>query len=114
MAEVVGFAMFGVGGEVFAEVADDAVGVERASRAGDLLHSTVDVGAALAQVQEFASGVLDRFRSPPRAPDSVEVEFGIKLSAAAGVVIAQTGAEAHLKVKLTWTKPAEEQDDADT
>ncbi|KAF2413332.1 hypothetical protein B1729_10295 [Microbacterium sp. B35-04] len=114
MAEVVGFAMVGGEGEVYVEVKDDDVGVARASRGGELLHSAVDVGAALGKVEEFTTGVLERFRSLPRPPDSVDLEFGIKLSAAAGVVIAQTGAEGHLTVKLSWTKPAKGQDDADT
>jgi hypothetical protein len=33
------------------------------------------------------------------------VEFGIRLNAAAGAVIARTQAEGHLQVKLTWTSP---------
>jgi hypothetical protein len=112
MTEVVGFSMDGVG-EIFAEVPDNDVGVERASRGGDLLHSTVDVEAALDQVRQFASGVLDKFRTLPRPPDSVDLEFGLKLNASAGVVIARTEAEAHLSVKLTWTKQAREEDSAD-
>jgi len=113
MSEVVGFVMEGVG-EVFAEVPDNDVGVDRASRGGDLLYSTVDVGAALDQVQQFSSAVLDKFRTLPRPPDSVDLEFGLKLSAAAGVVIARTEAEAHLSVKLTWIKQEQEQDSAGT
>jgi len=31
------------------------------------------------------------------------VEFGVKLTAAAGVVLASAGGEAHLKLTLTWT-----------
>jgi len=113
MAEVVGFAMVGGGGEVFVEINDDDVGVERASRAGEVLHSAVDVGAALGKVEEFTTGVLERFRNLPRPPDSVDLEFGIKLSAAAGVVIAQTGAEGHLTVKMTWNRPTKDKDDAE-
>jgi hypothetical protein len=111
MSEVVGFAVEGVG-EIYAELPDNDVGVARASRGGDLLHSTADVDGALDQVKTFASGVLDKFRTLPRQPDEVELEFGLKLNAAAGVVIARTEAEAHLTVKLTWSKPSPDQDDA--
>jgi len=37
-------------------------------------------------------------------PTSVEVEFGIKLNGEVGALIAKTGAEAHLNVKLSWNK----------
>ena len=36
------------------------------------------------------------------APDQKEIEFGIKLNAEAGALIAKTSAEAHFTVKLTW------------
>ena len=35
-----------------------------------------------------------------------EIEFGVKLNAAAGAVIAKTSAEGHLTVKLTWSRSA--------
>jgi hypothetical protein len=36
------------------------------------------------------------------APDQSEIEFGIKLSAEAGVVVAKTAVEGHFNIKLTW------------
>ena len=36
----------------------------------------------------------------------VEIEFGVKLSAEAGALIARTAADAHLTVKLTWSPGA--------
>jgi hypothetical protein len=38
-------------------------------------------------------------------PDSVEIEFEVKLTADAGVVIAKAGSETSLKIKLGW-KPS--------
>jgi hypothetical protein len=35
-------------------------------------------------------------------PDSVSVEFGIKLSASAGVIAASGGGEADCKISMTW------------
>jgi len=35
-------------------------------------------------------------------PDSVRVEFGIKLSASAGVIVASGGDEADFKISMTW------------
>ncbi len=35
-------------------------------------------------------------------PDSVGVEFGIKLSASVGVIAASGGGEADFKISMTW------------
>lgn len=47
---------------------------------------------------------MANFREMEVRPDEVQVEFGVKLSAQAGAVIAKTGVEGHLKIKLTWTR----------
>jgi hypothetical protein len=39
-------------------------------------------------------------------PDKVEVEFGVKLNADAGVILASAGAEANYTVTLTWRHKA--------
>jgi len=38
-------------------------------------------------------------------PEEVKVEFGLKLEAEAGAVIAKTGVEGHFTVSLTWPTP---------
>ena len=37
-------------------------------------------------------------------PNEIQFEFGIGFSATAGAVIAKAGAEANIKVTLTWKK----------
>jgi hypothetical protein len=39
-------------------------------------------------------------------PDEITVEFGIKMSAKAGAVIASADAEANFTIKISWKKPA--------
>ena len=56
-------------------------------------------GAAMSALHTFRTQVLD-----PDRPDQIELEFGVKLSAVAGAVIAKTAAEGHLTVKLTWSR----------
>jgi len=41
------------------------------------------------------------------APDEVQVEFGIVLSAEAGAVLAAASAGANYKVTMTWKRPPE-------
>jgi hypothetical protein len=42
----------------------------------------------------------------PAVPSTVELEFGVKFSVEAGAVIARTGVEGHLKVKVVWESQA--------
>jgi Trypsin-co-occurring domain 1 len=59
---------------------------------------------AMARVRAAAVSALRTFRDESLNPDEVCLEFGIKLNAAAGAVIASTSAEGHLAVTLTWTR----------
>ncbi|MGW1145278.1 CU044_2847 family protein [Streptomyces sp. NPDC002454] len=58
--------------------------------------------ASLAGVGAAASAALRVFRDGSLAPDSVEIEFGVKLTAETGAVIVRGGAEGHLLVRLSW------------
>jgi len=37
-----------------------------------------------------------------KKPNETEIEFGLKIDAAAGAVFAKAGAEATFNIKLTW------------
>lgn len=69
----------------------DAVG-----EAGDTLRDAVD------RVRPAVQDILDSLRSIPRRPDRITLEFGVKVTAEAGVVIARTSAEAHFTVGMEW------------
>ncbi|MBY8844813.1 CU044_2847 family protein [Streptomyces sp. SP2-10] len=57
---------------------------------------------ALDGVRAAAAAALRVFRDGSLRPDTVEIEFGVRLSAEAGAVIAKGSAEGHLVVKLSW------------
>ncbi|GHJ47139.1 hypothetical protein Cs7R123_44810 [Catellatospora sp. TT07R-123] len=89
------------GAELVVEVDDDAPGLERISRdSHGVAQATRDLEAALAQVQPSLRRVVAMVRS--LSPDSHEVEFGLKLNAEAGAVIAKTSIEGHFVVRMTW------------
>lgn len=67
-----------------------------AQRSAAALDSAMDAIRSMAARINSTTGTLTQ------RPSAVEVEFGIKLDAAAGALIARTGAEAHIVVKLTW------------
>ncbi|AVV42776.1 CU044_2847 family protein [Streptomyces sp. ID05-04B] len=58
---------------------------------------------ALEGVRAAAESALRVFRDGTLQPDGVEIEFGVKLSAETGAIIAKGTAEGHLVVKLTWS-----------
>ncbi|MEU3920937.1 CU044_2847 family protein [Streptomyces sp. NPDC029004] len=58
---------------------------------------------ALQGIRSAAESALNVFREGSLKPDAVELEFGVKLTAEAGAVIAKTAVEGHLTVKLSWT-----------
>jgi hypothetical protein len=61
---------------------------------------------ALETVRPVASAILSKLQSGLTTPaDAVEVTFGLKLSAEAGVVFSSVGGEVNFEVKLTWNKP---------
>jgi hypothetical protein len=94
------------GSSLLVEVDDQEPGIQRASRGDDLIiqakHSLDD---ALDHIQAMATLTLTKLQDLPRRPDDLEVEFGVRLNAEVGAVIAKTQAEGHLKVKLAWRKP---------
>jgi hypothetical protein len=60
--------------------------------------------AALEKVRSAAEGILDQLRSLAQPPDEVAVEFGVKMSAETGAIIAKASGEANFKINLTWKK----------
>ncbi|MFD5268731.1 CU044_2847 family protein [Streptomyces sp. NPDC058335] len=66
---------------------------------------------ALEGVRSAAESALRVFRDGALRPDGVEIEFGVKLAAETGAIIAKGTAEGHLIVRLTWSPPADRPQD---
>ncbi|MBB2914439.1 hypothetical protein FHS43_005751 [Streptosporangium becharense] len=107
MTELVRFDLGGLGGgegSVIVEL-DPEPGVERLSlKDGDFAQAKASFENALASVRDAASSALRQFRTMAVPPDEVEIQFGIKLSASAGAVIAKTATEGHFDVKIKWQR----------
>ncbi len=90
------------GGSVLVEVNEapyeDAVG-----RGQDIVDQVgISFDRALSGVRSAAEAALGQFQQMTRRPDELEITFGVKLDAQMGAVIARTGVEGQLEVKLTW------------
>ncbi|MEU8800314.1 CU044_2847 family protein [Spirillospora sp. NPDC048819] len=93
-------------GTVVVETDDREPGFQSVSRAGDMIHDAAGrFEDAFQSVRDAAETALAALRGGALDPDAVELEFGVKLNAAAGAVIAKTSVEGHLKVKMTWGRP---------
>ncbi|WP_326836824.1 CU044_2847 family protein [Amycolatopsis rhabdoformis] len=107
MTELARFPLEG-GGDVVVEVGPAAPGTARVGRREDVLADAREsFETALASVRDAAAAALGQFRDMTRAPDEVEIKFGVKLSAEAGAVIAKTGVEGQLEIKLKWRRDGE-------
>jgi hypothetical protein len=69
--------------------------------------AVVEAGESLEQVLgqlgPGVKGIVSQLRAAADWPDEVEIEFGVKLSADANVIIARTGGEANFRIALKWS-----------
>jgi Trypsin-co-occurring domain 1 len=92
------------GGWVLVEV-DVPPGVSRAGRAsGVLREARTTFEKAVGDVRDAAAAALAQFTTMTRAPDEIELKFGLKLDAEANAVIARTGVQGQIEVKLRWCR----------
>ncbi|WP_220450193.1 CU044_2847 family protein [Streptomyces alboniger] len=83
--------------------------VSRRGEGGEVHEVEGRFEAALGHVRGAALSALRTFRGRALNPDAIELEFGVKLTAAAGAVIAKTSTEGHLTVRLTWSRESASQ-----
>ncbi len=94
------------GSSILVEVEEnEAGGIIKASRADDAVtKANKTFEEAMDKVKPAASAIIAKIRGLSDAPDEVEVQFGLKLSAEAGAFVAATGVEANYTVTLKWKK----------
>jgi hypothetical protein len=93
------------GGSVIVEAEGQAGDVTRGLRPSDLPVQTKDTfEAALARVQPAAIAIVDRLRHVADAPDEIEVEFGVQLSAEFGAFVAKASGDANFRISLRWKR----------
>lgn len=98
---------FGTGpSAIVVEVAENDYGVERVSRAdGGVIDAGKSLQNAISGVQPTLEEIIKTVKGV--APKQWEIEFGIKLNAEAGVVVAKTAVEGHFMIKLSWNDQRE-------
>ncbi len=93
------------GGSIFVEVEDlkQERGAVEVARPGEAVaKAALTFEDAFDKIKPAAGSLIEKIRSLSDAPDEVEVEFGLKLDAEVGAIIATTGLEANYKITLRW------------
>jgi hypothetical protein len=90
------------GGSLLLEAAGTgAAGPVKASRGGDAVHALHDsLRKQLHPAIQASREIIEELRDT--GPDDVTIEFGIKLVAGLGALVATSKAECHFKVTLRW------------
>lgn len=93
------------GGSITVEVEEGPRGTLRSARpdevvatAGRTLEATVE------RIGPASRAIVGKLKELAEPPDEIGVEFGMKLNAEAGVIIARTSGEANFKISLTWKR----------
>lgn len=82
----------------------EGAGPEKIGRRDGALVSKLDqsLDEALVSVRPAAEAVVNTFRT--LSPDATQVEFGLRIDAQAGAVLARAGIGTHFIVTLNWSQ----------
>ena len=58
----------------------------------------------LSGIKPIASTIMAQMKEAAVDANEIQVEFGIKLTATAGVVLARASTEGHCKIAITWRR----------
>ncbi len=97
------------GGTVVVEVEESRAGpVTRGGRRGELVAEASETfEQALDRVLPALRSMAARVGEAARGPDEFTIEFGLRLNAEFGAVVAKTAGEANFSVSATWTRKAD-------
>lgn len=81
--------------------------ITRGGRGGDeVTRAGVRLESLVGQIGPAVNGLVSELRTAVSAPRTIEVEFSVKISADAKIVIASAGSEANFRILVRWEPPA--------
>jgi hypothetical protein len=95
------------GGSILVEVDEPSSPVTRGGRPAEVVTKAGEnLEQVLGKVGPAVQGIVSELRTAADWPDEVEVEFAVKLSTDANVIIARAGGEANFRIVLKWSGEA--------
>jgi hypothetical protein len=92
------------GGSVLVEVEERPRSVTRGGAPSEAMTKAGEtLEHVLGRLGPAVRGIVSELRSTAGWPDEVEIEFAVRLSTDANVIIARTGGEANFRVALRWS-----------
>jgi hypothetical protein len=92
------------GDEFFIEADVPGDGVVRATRADGAVRSSAETFEnSITRVRHIAEVIVDKLSDLPTTPASIRAEFGVCLTAEAGIGIAKGTGEAHFVIEIEWS-----------
>jgi Trypsin-co-occurring domain 1 len=93
------------GGSILVEVEEPVTGpVTRGGQAEAVVKAGETLEHVLGQLGPALKGIVSQLRAAADWPDQVQVEFGVKLSTDANVIVVRTGGEANFKTSMVWSR----------
>src|SRR5262245_28695589 len=93
------------GGSILVEVDEPEERLTRGGRPGEVITKAGEtLEEVLGQLGPVVQGIVSQIRANAEWPDEVQIEFAVKLSADANVIVARSGAEANFRIALTWSR----------
>ncbi len=95
------------GGSVLVEVSESEAtdNMRRIGREDELLQKSQQTfEMALDGIRPIASTLINKLRNLNQPADEVQVKFGLKMSAAAGAIIASASVEGNYEITLKWNR----------
>jgi hypothetical protein len=93
------------GGSILVEVDEQDRGpVTRGGPAESVAKAGESLEQVLGQLGPAVRGIVSQLRTAADWPEQVQIEFGVKLSTDANLIIARAGGEANFRIALTWSR----------
>ena len=86
------------------EISDAEERVTRGDAKAVVETASVAFEQALAKLKPMCAAIVRQVRDAVEQPEEIAVEFGVKLSAEAGIILTSTSGEANLKISVKWKK----------
>lgn len=79
----------------------------RGSTAGTVAKAARSFEDAVGVIQPVASALIAKLKDLEQGAEAIDIKFGLKFNAEAGVVIASASTEANIEIRINWQrKPA--------